>query len=235
MRIDQTALGAGLAAVLLLTFSRPGVAATADTGDAWLSWSAQTAETIGKAMRHTGRVGGAFDLRVKSTNKAYNYKLRATWLTPEVMRAGARLLQLQERLSDDEARQLVVAAERAAQTIVLVELDPREGSGVIPLGWSATLQPKGRANGRAARGTLMPRLRDVPVLKGVDKRDYAYDVFWIGFEMERDGMALFEDGDVEAELVVRIEGKEGRVEWEIPPSIRIRRPRGEATAAGASQ
>jgi hypothetical protein len=113
-------------------------------------------------MRKDGRVGGYFDLRVKSTNKSYNFKLRATWLTPEVIRAGARLIQLKESPSDEEARRLVGAVEADADTIVLVELDPREGSGVIPLDWSAQLQPKGRVEGPASRGSLMPRLRDHP-------------------------------------------------------------------------
>lgn len=195
----------------------------ASAQDEWLSWSATKAEAVGKAMRKSGRVGGYFDMRVKSTNKSYNFKLRATWLTPEVIRAEARLIQLQERLSDDEARQLVARGNDAADTIILVELDPREGSGVIPLGWTAHLQPKDRPQGPVVKGSLMPRLRDVPVLKGVDKRDYAYDVFWVGFPLERDGVPLFAPEDREAELVVRIEGKEGRVAWTIPPSIRIRR------------
>ena len=144
--------------------------------DEWLSWSATTAEAVGKAMRQSGRVGGYFDMRVTSTNKSYNFKLRATWLTPDVVRAGARLIQLQERLSDEEARQLVATADGAADTIVLIELDPREGSGVIPLGWTAHLQPKDRPQGPVVKGSSMPQLRDVPVLKGVDKRDYGYDV-----------------------------------------------------------
>jgi hypothetical protein len=179
-------------------------------------------------MRQSGRVGGYFDMRVKGTNKSYNFKLRATWLTPEVIRAGARLIQLQERLSDDETRELVARGEDAADTIILVELDPREGSGVIPLGWTAHLQPKDRPQGPVVKGSLMPRLRDVPVLNGVDKRDYAYDVFWVGFSLERDGVPLFGPEDQEAELVVRIEGKEGRVTWTIPPSIRTRRPASQA-------
>jgi hypothetical protein len=209
-----------LAAVLLTTL----LCLPASAQNEWLSWSATKAEAVGKAMRKSGRVGGYFDMRVKSTNKAYNFKLRATWLTPEVIRAEARLIQLQERLSDDEARQLVARGEDAAGTIILVELDPREGSGVIPLGWTAHLQPKDRPQGPVVKGSLMPRLRDVPVLKGVDKRDYAYDVFWVGFPLERDGVPLFDSEDREAELVVRIEGKEGRVTWTIPPSIRTRRP-----------
>jgi hypothetical protein len=217
--VTRSSRGALAAALLTACLS-----ASASVQDDWLTWPATTAEAVGKAMRQSGRVGGLFDMRVKSTNKSYNFKLRATWLTPDVIRAGARLMQLQERLSDEETRQLVATAESAADTIVLVELDPREGSGVIPLGWTAHLQAKGRPEGPVVKGSSMPQLRDVPVLKGVDKRDYAYDVFWMGFPLERDGRPLFGPDDHEAELLVRIEGKEGRVIWTIPPSVRARRP-----------
>lgn len=224
MRSSQ--LRGPLAAALLAAW----LCSSAAAQDDWLGWSASRAEVVGKAMRQSGRVGGWLDMRVKSTNRSYNFKLRATWLTPEVMRACARLLQLQERLSDEETRQLVARAEATADTIVLVELDPSEGSGVIPLGWTAHLQTKDHPKSPVAKGSLMPRLRDVPVLKGVDKRDYAYDVFWVGFPLDRDGTPLFGPEDQEAELVVRIEGKEGRVTWAIPPSIRALRP---ARPAGA--
>lgn len=219
MRSDTLPRGLLVGALLTAFLCSPSSAQ-----DDWLSWPGPRAEAVAKAMRQSGRVGGYFDLRVKSTNKSYNFKLRATWLTPDVIRAGARLIQLQERLSDEETRQLVARAEDAADTIVLVELDPREGSGVIPLGWTAHLQPKGRPQGPVVKGSLMPRLRDVPVLRGVDKRDYAYDVFWVGFPLDREGVPLFCREDQEAELVVRIEGKEGRVTWTIPPSIRVVRP-----------
>ena len=40
-------------------------------------------------------MGGWLDTRILSTEHSYNYKLRATWLTPEVIRATARLAQVQ--------------------------------------------------------------------------------------------------------------------------------------------
>ena len=129
-----------LALLLLACVSRP---ASSQERDEFLSWPAAVAERVGGAMRATGRVGGAFDLRIHSTNRSYNYKLRATWLTPEVVRASARLEQLREHLDDDEARRLVSAAEAAADTVVLVEIDPREGSGVIPTNWSPSCSPEG--------------------------------------------------------------------------------------------
>lgn len=218
LRTDQL-LPTALAAGLLTAFLCPPASAQDD----WLGWPAGKAQAVGRTMRQSGRVGGLFDMRVMGTDKSYNFKLRATWLTPEAIRAGARLIQLQEGLSNDETRQLVARGEEAADTIILVEIDPREGSGVIPLEWTAHLRPKDRPQGLAVKGSLMPRLRDVPVLKGVDKRDYGYDVFWVGFSLEREGVPLFGPEDREAELVVRIQGKEGRVTWTIPPSIRTRR------------
>jgi len=191
--------------------------------DAYLLWTAASAEAVGKGMRAQGRVGGLFDFRIKSTNKSYNFKLRATWLTPEVIRASARLEQLRSRLSDQETKALVSAAEQVDDTVVLVEIDPREGSGVIPNEWTAVLQPGTLVESkRAVKGTLMPALRDLPALRGVTKRDYAYDVFWVAFPLMQHGQPLFTPGDTQAELVVRIEDKEGRVSWPIPSSIRDR-------------
>lgn len=188
-------------------------------------------------MRATGRVGGFFDFRVKSTNKSYNYKLRATWLTPDVIRATARLEQLRNRLSDEETRRLVVGAEGAGDTVVLVEIDPREGSGVIPRDWSALLQPKGLAaeGSRVVHGVDSPRLRDLPALRGVERRDYSYDQFWMVFPLRlNSGEPVFTESDHEAEIVVRIHEKEGRASWAIPASIRERVARSGARMTGAS-
>ncbi len=194
-------------------------------GEEYLGWSSSRANAIGLSMRSQGRVGGFFDFRVRHTEKSHNYKLRATWLTPEVIRAGARLKQLREGVSEGQARALVADAEAAADTVVQVEIDPREGSGVIPLDWLAFLGPKGlpsEAPGRV-RGVSDPKLRNLPALAGVAERDYAYDLFWVPFALRRDdGTPLFEDSTAEAELVVRIYGKEGRVAWPIPLSIRHR-------------
>lgn len=116
------------AALLALALS----AALAQDADDWLTWPAARAQAIGKAAYVTGRVGGLFDTRILTTERSYNYKLAATWMTPDVIRASARLLQLSERLTDGQARALVAAAEAPAGTVVMIEIDPREGSGVIP-------------------------------------------------------------------------------------------------------
>ena len=39
------------------------------------------AQAIGKAAYVQGRVGGIFDTRILKTERSYNYKLAATWMT----------------------------------------------------------------------------------------------------------------------------------------------------------
>lgn len=101
------------------------------TDEEYLTWSADQAVNIGKGWRVSGRVGGAFDLRVIHTEHSYNYKLRATLMTPEVIRATARLEQLRLHLTDEQTRSLVKEAEQVNGLVALVEIDAREGSGVI--------------------------------------------------------------------------------------------------------
>lgn len=201
-----------------------GVVALAQGEDeSWLRWDAVRAQAIGKAAYVQGRVGGIFDTRLLKTERSYNYKLAATWLHGDVIRATGRTLQLVQRLSDENARKLVAEASAAGDTVVMVEIDPREGSGVIPNDWSAFLQPatpRG-AEARAVRGESRPELRDVKALAGVMRRNYDYDRFWVVFPLKHpDGTALFGPGDDEAELVVRIADREGRVKWPIPASLR---------------
>lgn len=193
------------------------------TEDAYLSWSAQQAKEIGKSMRSTGRVSAGQGLI--HTERAISYKLRATWMTPEVVRATSRLLQLGNRLTDDQARALVAEAEAVGQTVVMVEIDPKEGSGVIPLDWQAFLQPNGLRDGQsgAMAGTNSPKLRGLEALAGVMQRNYNYDVFWVVFSLiDENGKPIFLDSDREAEVIVRIYSKEGKVSWPIPDSIRRR-------------
>jgi hypothetical protein len=162
MRSDAILRSAAIVSVLLLASSSvPVVGARSD--DPHLTWSAKQAEAIGTHGYRRGRVGGIFDMRMLKTERSYNYKLAATWLTPDVIRATARLLQLRSRLSEDETRALVAEAEAISGTAVMVEIDPREGSGVIPNEWEAFLQPKDRP-AQAVRGVVTPRLRDVKSL-----------------------------------------------------------------------
>ena len=206
--------------LLLAVASTPTLFAQPD--DAWLQWPEKTALEVGRRMRVTGRVGGMWGIRGMHTERAMNYELRATWMTPEVLRASARMAQLRGRRSAAEATRLLHDAEAAADTIVMVELDPREGSGVIPLDWAAYLQPKGAApdSGRAVVGTLLKNARDYPAFAGVEKRDYDFDVFLLGFPL-RDAEGRFVLADTtQAELVIRLNSSEGRVSWTVPESIR---------------
>ena len=59
----------------------------AHTADDWLRWPAARAQGIGKAAYVKGRVGGILDTRLLKTERSYNYKLGATWMTPDVIRA----------------------------------------------------------------------------------------------------------------------------------------------------
>jgi len=188
----------------------------------YLGWSAQQVEEIGTNAYKHGRVGRLFDTRLLKTERAHNYKLAATWLTPDVIRASARMLQLRSRLSDQATRALVAEAEAIAGTVVMVEIDPREGSGVIPNDWEAFLEPQSR-EGSGVRGTLAPQLREVKALAGTLRRNYDYDRFWVIFPLTRDdGSPLFDRSEQGAVLVVRIHDKEGRVDWPVPDAVRTR-------------
>ncbi len=188
----------------------------------FLRWDAKRANSFATASRVSGEVGKNLDFRVIRTDRSVNYKLRATWLTPDAIRACARLAQINKNLTDDETLKLVADAEAVGDTVILVELDPREGSGVIPNDWTAALSPRPDKStpARVARGTSVPRLRDLPALAGFGRRDYAYDIFWLVFRLRTEsGETLFRTEDREAELTVRIYDKVGRVQWLIPDSI----------------
>jgi len=178
----------------------------------YLTWTMEQVESVGRTAYKTGRVGGFFNTRLLKTERSYNYKLAATWLTPEVIRATARMLQVRSRLDREEARKLVEEAEQIADAVFIIEIDPREGSGVIPHDWEAFLQPKARPEA-AVRGTLNQKLRGVRALAGVLRRNYDYDRFWVTFPLSDAGSPVFTAQDRTAELVVRIYDKEGRVEW----------------------
>jgi hypothetical protein len=211
-------------AAIVLTVT---IAAVSADDDAWLTWQPDAARQIGRSTRVAGRVGSIWGFRGLHTERAQNYELRATWLTPEVLRASARFAQVRDHRSADDTRALVDAAEAMADTIVLVELDPREGSGVIPLDWTAFLRPERDPpdDSRTSRGVQLPQGRGNAALGGVERRDYDYDQFWLGFPLTTgDGRFIFDDA-VRAELIVRVGSSEGRVTWPVPPSIRALRGR----------
>jgi len=191
--------------------------------DSYLSWTASQAEDIGKSTRENGRAGGLFDTRIISTNKAINYRMRATLMTPEVIRAAARVRQLKERLSDDQTRRLVEDAENAGDLVIMIEIDPTEGSGVVPLDWRAYLQPKGLAPGRpgAIPGVKAPHLRKTPALAGLFGRNYEYDVFWVVFPLvDEKKIPLLPSDVAEIQLIVGVYDSEARISWKMSDILR---------------
>ena len=64
----------------------------------------------------------------------YNFKVRATWLTPQIIKARARLEQLSKSLTAAETQKLAADALNAGDIVIQIEIDPGEGSGVIPSG-----------------------------------------------------------------------------------------------------
>jgi hypothetical protein len=183
-----------------------------------VSMSEKEAKQTLAAMRLSGQVGGSFDFRVTSTNKSYNFKLRATWITPKVAVAAGRLLELTKGMNPTDTGEVVKAAAEPNSWLLLVELDPREGSGVIPSGWFAKFGPAGNETLRAVGRPI--RLEGVwKSLVSAFPRDYSYDVFLLEFPRTVDGAPLLRASDPEAELQVRIESKQGRVHWKLPPDL----------------
>jgi len=191
-------------------------AQTPSTSD-WLGWSKGDAELIGRSMVARGRIGGG--RRLLNTERARSYKVTATWLTPQVLRASTRVIQIRDRLSNDQAKTLLSEAEHRDRTVIMIELDPDEGSGVIPLEWEAFFQPRG-SPARAVAGTKIPAARDVKVFAGVSPRNYDYDRFWVEFPTRRSsGESVFDSTDREAELIIRIYDREGTVRWPVPRDL----------------
>jgi hypothetical protein len=201
------------------------VAVSQSAPDAYLQWSQSQCESVGIRTNVHGRVGSMWHERGLKTEQAIYYKLVATWFTPEVIRASARCAQLKSHLSDEETRKLVEDAEAVGGTVVMLELDPNEGSGVIPSDWEAFLGPKSKdnANQATARGNERPDLRKAKLFAGVLRRNYDYDRFWVVFPLVREnGVPLFDTTSREAELTVRVNDQSGKVVWSIPEGIRER-------------
>ena len=191
--------------------------------EAFLNLTKNQAISIGAAMRPTDNVGSRMSFRGLKTDRAISYKMRATWLAPEVVRATARLVQLNERLSPQRARELVAEAEAVGDTVFLIELDPNEGSGVIPLDWTASLQPKDLVQGNLERSMQRSGSCKESARSRVFSSVTMHTMFWTVFRLRTDtGAPLFGEGTREAELVISIQGREGGVSWPIPDSIRKR-------------
>jgi hypothetical protein len=188
----------------------------------YLNWTQKQANDVGKSMRASGRVAGT-GRGIFNTEKSLSYKIRVTWISQEVIQAAARLQQIRSRLSDGETKEIVSKAEHIKGIAFLIEIDPDEGSGVVPSDWEAFLQPKRLEHGRndAVAGINNPALLNELAFSGVFPRDYNYDVYWVVFPLcTKEGKPLFTDADKEAELIVRIERKEGKIKFLIPESAR---------------
>jgi hypothetical protein len=193
-----------------------------DSSLQFLTWDKNTAFAMGEMWMARGRAGGFFDGRILETNKSYNYKLRATLMSPEAIRAAARLEQIRSRLTDDETKNLVAEAEQE-DLVILVEIDPREGSGVVPNNWRAFLQAKNSTANESIRGTDKSNLRNYKALQSVIKRDYDYDLFWVSFSLtNKIGVPLWKSVPDELELIVGINEKEGSVKWKVTNELKSR-------------
>jgi hypothetical protein len=224
MKMYTVLILAILAFAVFPVFSQTNVP-TPGQSEEYLTWNLKQAEKIGQSTVKEGRSGSSFDFRIMGHDKAFTYQVRATVFTPEVIRASARFEQIVNRLSSDEARRLVVDAEAAGDLVMMIEIDPAEGSGVVPLDWRVFLQPGGFVPGNdgAVAGIKAPQLRNMKIFRGVTKRDYEYDVFWVIFPLvDKNKLALFGDSISTFELMVGIYKKEGKISWPISPSMRAR-------------
>ncbi len=110
-------------------------AAAAAADESWVNWTRSQAMDVAKPMRRTGRIGSVWATRGTHTERALNYHLRATWMTPDVIRAVARLQQLDRFLSAAETRQLVDEAESVGDTVILIEIPTKVPESYRGTGW----------------------------------------------------------------------------------------------------
>jgi hypothetical protein len=109
----------------------------------------------------------------------------------------------------------------AGQTVIMIEIDPREGSGVIPLDWIALLEPHaGQEALQTIEGHLTPDRRSDPAFAGVLQRDYSYDRFWCAFPLVVDGKPAIPAQATSVDLIVRIANKEGHVTWPLTDRVK---------------
>lgn len=201
-----------------------GISQTAINDESYSSLNAEQIKKIGETWRVKGRVGGFFDTRIRDTDKSINFKLRATLMSPEMIRAAAKFEQIRNALTDDEARALVNEAEQGDYLVVLVEVDPLEGSGVVPPDWRVILKSKNNSdNNKPIKGIEKSSLRNVKGLGGVFKRDYDYDQFWMTFPLkDNNGKPFWESVPKELELSVGIYSKVGKVSWSVSEPLQKR-------------
>ena len=212
-----------LTLILLLCVSSTSIAQQSQNED-YLSWTSKQAFNIGTKWRVAGRVGWGSRLDLFSSENCF-YDVRATLMTAEAIRAAARLEQFRRHFTDAETRELVTEAEKIAGLVAVIEINPREGSGIIPLTWHAILQPKGAKEDSplAILGINRPELRQLRALTTVAERNYNYDVFWVVFPMkDPQGKLVWETPPDTIEIIINIGGKHGRMSWRVNDTLRQR-------------
>ena len=209
--------------ILLLFLCSASIAQQSQNQD-YLSWTSRQAFNIGTKWRVAGRVGWGSRSNPFSSENCF-YDVRATLMTAEAIRAAARLEQLRRHFTDAETQELVMEAEKIDGLVAIIEINPREGSGIIPLTWNALLQPKGAKEGSplSILGINRPDLRQFRALTTVAPRNYDYDVFWLVFPMkDREGKGIWDTPPDTIEIVINIGEKHGRMCWRVNDSLRQR-------------
>ena len=178
------------------------------------SLSNKKAVSILESERSNGRVGGAWDFRVTNTDRSFNYKLRATPISARVATALAHLLVNAKGIQPSEARATVSSLLEGGYYYLMIELDPREGSGVIPSDWTARLGNEKNSES----GHICEKLPDTGPWAQIIRafpRDYAYDAFLVRVARVDGGKPIITSG-LPVELRVHIENKSGTVRWNTP-------------------
>jgi hypothetical protein len=209
--------------ILLVSLCSASIAQQSQNQD-YLSWTSRQAFNIGTQWRVAGRVGWGSRSNPFASENCF-YDVRATLMTAEAIRAAARLEQLRRHFTDAETQELVMEAEKIDGLVAIIEINPREGSGIIPLTWHAILQPKGAKEGSplSILGINRPDLRQFRALTTVAPRNYDYDVFWLVFPMkDREGKSIWETPPDTIEIVINIGEKHGRMSWRVNDSLRQR-------------
>jgi hypothetical protein len=197
-----------VATVAILTAAPPAAGRLLAQADSnYLLWTPAQAEQIGLAMRKAAQAGP--------------YRVQATWLTPEVVRATARILQLREGLNVETTDDMVQQAEAAADTAVLIELSGPEAAQVTAGEIEASFTPAGAAGGGPIPGTQAPGLEEVRAYRGVAPLSKESRAFWLAFKLPREAYVPVIPGSGRAvTLTLRVKGAAASVSWPIPDSLR---------------
>jgi hypothetical protein len=99
-----------LLAVSLAVSLSASVKATADD---YLTWSSDRAETVAKSTRVKDSAGQSWwDTRGRRTERSMKYDVVATWMTPEVIQASARIFQIRDGLSAEATGLMALTCSR---------------------------------------------------------------------------------------------------------------------------